>query len=61
MFSQTVCRRDLVFVPTAALLISTCVGGCSRFATLVSSSYLCLEVEGYEAVNCVKALDKKKE
>lgn len=58
--SNIVDQQVLVFVPAAALLISTCVGGCSRFATLVDSSYLCLEVEGDEAVNCVKAFDLKK-
>jgi hypothetical protein len=58
--STTVDQQDLVFVPAAALLICTCVGGCSRFATLVGSSYLCLEVEGDEAVNCVKTFDLKK-
>lgn len=58
--SKIVDQQVLVFVPAAALLISTCVGGCSRFATLVGSSYLCLEVEGDEAVNCVQAFDLKK-
>lgn len=58
--SKIVDQQVLVFVPAAALLISTCVGGCSRFATLVGSSYLCLEVEGDEAVSCVQAFDLKK-
>jgi citrate lyase synthetase len=60
--SKAVDRQVLVFVCAiaSAQLICACGGGCSGFATLVRSSYLCLEVEGDGAVNCVKIFDLKK-